>query len=837
LAKLENDIQVEQTLVNDFYALGFCHFQVELLTRQLRYMSNLDEVGFEREILAASEAAVQENLDAARDRLRAAFDLLTEAREYFYPVETYLLDLTLLAATTAGSSLRRELADASTNNFLVSGEVLEYMAREEPETLAHLKKALEENKASVIGGEMQERELPLLPAEAILESLQEGLCIYQQHLGHRPKIFGRRRFGLTPVLPQILKKLGFDGVLHFTLDAGRFPTGNQSKLRWEGIDSTSIESLVRIPLDAAKPESFLKLPERLGDTMDLDHAATCVFAHWPSHASQWYRDLRSMAEYSPVLGRFTTATSYFQDTEYVGQSSKYRADQYRSPYLRQAVARHEPDPISRWYRYFRNRATLDAIKALSFLTDTAGAMEPGTTSELPADSTLYRETSASELCRQLDHQAQRFSRGLVRPNAGRPRGFLLINPWSFLRRVCLDVSDLERLPRDDAVKLAAESERRKKAVVEVPGMGFVWVGAGQAREQAARPEQATKRRKKKEQPPLAEGHTLRNDFCQVTIDPVTGAIKSVHDYATRGSRLGQQIAFRFPSEGRAKQNVWGEEDVEQDYTVMAADEVVVTVSDKIEGKIATRGRLLDREGGLVARFAQTVRVQRGSPVVELEIDLDIDRQPGPDPWASYYAARFAWGDATADVYRSANQLSVPTDVTQLESPYFVEIRGQKTRTTIMANGLPYHRRIGLRKLDTLLVVRGETARSFRLGVGLDLKHPVPAALDFLAPQNVVEGAIRPPHTTGWLFHVGARNVVATHWAPKYDDGRLSGFCVRLMETEGHRVDTHLRACRPVGAAAKFHFDGQQTVSLTVQDDRISIPLEAYEWTQVEAGFL
>ena len=61
---------------------------------------------------------------------------------------------------------------------------------------------------------------------------------------------------------------------------------------------------------------------------------------------------------------------------------------------------------------------------------------------------------------------------------------------------------------------------------------------------------------------------------------------------------------------------------------------------------------MDREGRRVAGFRQTTRVWRGSRVIELQIELDIDRQPGANPWDSYYAARFAWKDETAALHRS-----------------------------------------------------------------------------------------------------------------------------------------------------------------------------------------
>jgi alpha-mannosidase len=55
LGQLDGEIpQVEPQLVADFLALGVCHLLVELLTRQLRYMSNLDEGTFRQRTLAGS---------------------------------------------------------------------------------------------------------------------------------------------------------------------------------------------------------------------------------------------------------------------------------------------------------------------------------------------------------------------------------------------------------------------------------------------------------------------------------------------------------------------------------------------------------------------------------------------------------------------------------------------------------------------------------------------------------------------------------------------------------------------------------------------------------------
>ena len=329
---------IDPDLVSDFLALGFCHFQVEVLTRKLRYMSNLDETAFQTSMLAAADEAAEGDDEAARRHLQSGFDRLHEAREYFYPTTARLLDLTLVAPSTLGSELQAELAGGGPRNLLVAGESLQRMAEREPATLDTLKQALADGRAGLIGGEDIEIPLPLMEPEAIEDHLRRGLAAYEKHLGRRPKIFGRRRFGLTPVLPSILQRLGFNGALHCTLDDGRFPTGDQSRIQWEGLDGTTIEAIGCVPLDAGRAESFLPLAETLSNAMNLDPSSTVMFAHWPGRSSRWYDDLRRIAAYSSVLGTFVTIDDYFEQTALVGQRNRYQPDQYRAPYLKQDVA-------------------------------------------------------------------------------------------------------------------------------------------------------------------------------------------------------------------------------------------------------------------------------------------------------------------------------------------------------------------------------------------------------------------------------------------------------------------------------------------------------------------
>jgi alpha-mannosidase len=801
-------------LVNDFLALGYCHLLVELLTRQLRYMSNLDEVAFESSTLSAAEKWAEGDSDAAREHLTSAFDLLTEAREYFYPVETHLLDFTLVVPTTIGPALDDALARKAPTNLVLSGATLEAIAEQAPDTMTEIRKALEAGELSVVGGEYEERELPLLGPETTLAQFRRGRETYQRLLGQAPKIYFRRRFGLSSVLPQILAKSGFSGACHFTLDDGRFPTGNQSRIKWEGISNASIDSLVRLPCDAGRAGTFLALAERLGNAMDLDHAATALFAHWPGKHSVWYDDLIRACSYSPVLGRFFSIEEYFKDTKYVGQATRYPSDGYRSPFLRQAVNRGDKKPLSQWQDAAREEIGDQVNRSLRTMAAMIGGKPQENVDELQA----IRE-------------------GLAPGSQQTGPGCLVVNPLPFDRKVPVDISGWEQLPPvGNSIIAAAEQSERKTAIVNVPGMGFAWIDPHMPPPEEP-PEPKMRRRwlgakKEPETPPMAEENLLRNDFFEVKVDPATGAVRSIHDYRTRDNRLAMQLAYRL-----APQRSASSPDDEEIYSVMAADEVAVRESGPLFGEMAIRGRLLTRDGECLARYEQVLRARRGNRVLEIDLSLDPERLPSGDPWSNYYAARFAWSDATTDFFTGLGTATLATESPQLEAPYFIDLRCEKLNTTILTGGLPYHRRFGLRKMDTLLIVSGETQRNFRLGIGIDVAHPYAATSEFLAPESVLTDVGAAPETrSGWLFHINAKNVVTTSWEPIYDGQKLRGVRARLAETENRGGEFAVRCFCQVAKARKLDLLGEKIEELPVDGDRVTVPAKGHEWTQIEIDF-
>src|SRR5438132_11949281 len=116
---IEEPKSIDAELIADFLALGYCYLQIELLTRQMRYASNLDETYFKGTAVAAAVAAVEGRAELAREKLSACFSVLAEERDHYYPVDAFVLDLNLQAPTTLGESLKVELERQTPTNVLI----------------------------------------------------------------------------------------------------------------------------------------------------------------------------------------------------------------------------------------------------------------------------------------------------------------------------------------------------------------------------------------------------------------------------------------------------------------------------------------------------------------------------------------------------------------------------------------------------------------------------------------------------------------------------------------------------------------------------------------------
>jgi hypothetical protein len=123
-----------------------------------------------------------------------------------------------------------------------------------------------------------------------------------------------------------------------------------------------------------------------------------------------------------------------------------------------------------------------------------------------------------------------------------------------------------------------------------------------------------------------------------------------------------------------------------------------------------------------------------------------------------------------------------------------------------------------------------------MGIALEHAQPWQAAEELTAPSPVVAGTCPSPRgaSTGWLFHIDARHVAATHWALVMEAGAPIGFRVRLLERAGHGGSVTLRTFRDLGSAHRLTLAGERVEELPVEADRVRVEISGHEWVQVEA---
>lgn len=835
--------ELDCELVSDFFALGYCYLQIQLLTRHMRYSSNLDTLFFEAQAIAAANAVCDQQLDIAKEKLQACFDVLAEERDHFYPVDAFLLDLTLVASSTINQSLRAEIESPSPSNLLMSGRIAESIGAQDASLTEAMSRCLEDQRAALVGGEFEEIRSSLLTHEVIHHNLQRGISAYQKHFGVRPTVFGRRRFGLCASLPQLLVPLGFRGAVHSTLDEGRFPEGLPLKISWESSNAAAIDAYAKVPIDASKPETFLNLAVKMGEQMDMDHVATVCFAHWPGQQCIWYDDLRRATKYSGALGKFLTFHEFFEQASDPGFGDRFRAEQYRSPFLKQSVEHKEANPISSVVRFWYEQAAVRSARAVEFLnsslkgTNTAAvdpqswtsiiarseqaslaANDAGASSQLDAAELEQSEVAhsiSSALQKRVDAAVARFAEQLPREGEPRP-GYLLVNPSSFARRVVGSYAKLETLPEQERpIYAASEVDGEKQVVADVPALGFTWIGS-----------QKPKRPARKKSVPLAEEFLLRNEYCELVVDQTSGGIRSIHEYNERKNRISQQLAMRLRAALK---------DEEHDhYSRMVADEIKTVRASETSGQIVSRGKLLGDDEETVATFVQTMTIWRGSRIIEVDVLLEPTIELKAAPWESYFASRFAWKEEAADLWCGVNQQRQAATKKRIESPEYIEIECDEKRTTILTGGLPYHQKYKLNMLDSLLIVKGEKARRFRFGIAIDATHPTAAAEDFICPKTRIDQVAGAPQPTAssCLFHVDAKNVIATDWELQTEASE-SSVRLRLLETMGRDATARLQSFRSFKSGRVVDLLGNTVRECDIEQGRAIVPIEARQFVQVE----
>jgi alpha-mannosidase len=838
------ELAEDPDLVGDFLALGTAWLMSELLTRHMRNISNIDHVRLESEGVAAAKSAMAGDREAAVAHLRRAFETLLECRERFYPVDCYLLDLCLVSPKQADASLDRLLGESAPLSLLITGEDLASVAVERPETVDLLRTAIMEQRVGLVGGDWRETGGTLMSLQHSIWNLYRGRGEFARLVGATPLVWGRRRYGVSPQIPQLVLRSGMSAALHFVIDDGQYPDEEHMKFRWQGCDGSVVDALSRIPLAGDSASSFLRFPQRMAESMDHDHAAGIVFARWPDLRTPFLNDLRRTHRYSPVVGRFATLESFLSRSDVAGRLSDFKAKDYFSPLLVQAVARQQPNPISRHVREWTRRHRFESLTWSSEIATLLGKCpadpsKAATVRDRMESADPEAETPAhEEASRVLDEFASEVVprlRDAIVPGGSGNSGWLIINPLAFRRKAVVRVPAEEGRPSPGG-NVASVQDRNDHftALVDLPPCGFAWVP--NAREAST----ASPRKKSL----AAESFLLRNELFEVLLSDITGGISQIRTRRRSPNRISQQLAFRFPRERTITSGEGPQaESYKSYYSEMRLSEANILCDGPAVGEIETIGSIVDQQQDKeLASYRQVTRVRQGRPFVEIEIELRPNVEPEGDPWSNYFGVRWAWKHESVAVSRSCMQGTQPVgDEPRIEAPHFVEIADDDFRTTILPHGMSFHRSTGPRMLDTLLIVAGETRRNFRFDIAIDEMYPMQAALDVMSPPLVVPTAGASAAPEAWLLHLGARNVILLGLSPIESpvDGQppeRNGVVARLLETEGRHRTFGLKCFRTPTAARQRDFNGKTIQECHIAGDEVTVEIAPYEVCEIELTF-
>lgn len=790
---------VRPEYVGDFLALGHAHLQVELLTRAMRYTTVLDTDQFTNATVAAARAAVAGNEHEMREELARAFDLLADARNHVYAVDFFVVDMTLLAPSTLGDGLRAKLAAGCPTSLLVSGELLDQMASEHPQTLAALRSAIEAGTACVVGGTFHSQISSFASPEEWLDEINLGQQAAQRHLQRGYTVFGLFHASFSPLLPELLVGTGFTGALHAAFDGSRLPRTEQSKTWWGPAAGRAVAALAATPLDASRPETWLKLAERIGDTLAHDHIATILLASWPETNIEYFEDLRRAASYGPVLGKLVTLEEYFRVSREPDEWTRFHTREYPACQGTELGA----NPISSQVDSYRR-----------------GVLE------------TYGRLSAG-LAATLDLTT-------IEPNDVPSSRQIVLNAWNF---PCTKLVGAD--PIDFSGKLQAAEVEAGKAlaptyfVPDISGWGFATFAAAAPTASVA----------------LAEGNMLRNERLQVTISETTGGIQSLRGYRDRNTRVSQRLVShrgRYASL-QDTQMVAEKIEVTRNDALIGEIESRGRLLDPGGEPLATYIQRVRIARGMPAVFVDVELDPQRMPEGDIWRSYFASRLAWTDEAAAVRRGGHWMGHETGrERIESPEWVQIDDGIGTITcfgqglpyhrraSPNWLDtllfVAGEDRRRFQFALALdetyPSRATLGLLTAGhapiMALPTEPNSSRGWFLHVGA--KNIVATHIEPLTEGETVGGLSEADH--------GLRlKAASASETPPTSDSVRTGIRLRLLETEGRDTHTTLEAFRPLRIARTTDFRGNSTGVLSMVDGRVEFHIGAHRWIQIEAEWL
>jgi alpha-mannosidase len=221
-------------------------------------------------------------------------------------------------------------------------------------------------------------------------------------------------------------------------------------------------------------------------------------------------------------------------------------------------------------------------------------------------------------------------------------------------------------------------------------------------------------------------------------------------------------------------------------------------------------------------------VTRGLRTIEFEVEIELLRELSGRPWQQYVCSRLAWGDEPLGRYRGLHDTHQPVRLEKFLAPSYVHIDNGHTPLSLFCNGLAYHRQSQLRVLDSLLIVRGESARKFHFAIGVGIETPHLTASQRGSDCLTIPLQASAPSQQRF-FHLASKNLLVVDSAPTFTPtGNCNGAILRFREAVGASGQAKLYAPAKLKGAKLLDLAGKPLEALPVTDDQVTLEYHGYK---------
>ncbi|WP_145386618.1 hypothetical protein [Stieleria neptunia] len=808
--------------VEDFYAAGYLSLQIQIMTRRLRYTSNLDELHLQNRIVAAAKAFCDRDATSAAEALHDVFDSLSEERDHYFSSDPHLVDLTLLtpsvlkSATEAGWLERFQASATADNdgdgvlgtprNLLVDGAVAAEVraAKDAPqhdERFDRFRQLLSLDTVGWAGGGWNGGDSNALDAMTMASArhlFESGTALAAAAIGQTPSVYARLS-GMTPVdLVPALAALGYQGVIPIDFTAGT-GFGDESKVIVSG-GHKEVEALTAKPMDAASDAAFLALGAHLGELIDTGEVATALLVHWPDRVCDSFLDLCRAATWSVAMGRFWTLERYFTDGErpYHHGSLDAISKHAAAEIAQQVIDPKSDTSLGAMAESFCHTVRTEARRTLRAIATLAkpSLLDDQQPDDEQADDAHSESAGGSPDShdRADDHQLIAQLVGVTPSTDDRiAKDALCFNAQGVATRRQTQLQGGSPANEKFVYAATAAGGGGCDVTFDVPAMGFTRLSATKPVKKQGLLKRLTGGEKG-----IAEHAVLKNEFMAVALDETGGSLSGVFS-ASRGNRLSMRLVAAADLSG------------DKEGGTMVCKRMEVTQSDRALGEITASGELHDNDGKTIAEFSLRYRLRRGSRLLEVDGTLHpktkIEIESEGAFWKNYFAVRTAVAGEAAILRPLVRDKVHSASSKKFVAPLGVLIDEAEKQTLVAGYGLPLHRKVADRFLDTVIgVPTGTEAIPFRVTFAFDCPSPVAVARSCIAPAEAFaidsseSGSPTGVTSQAWLVHVSSTDVLVTEMkTARRSDGKLA-VRMQVVQTRPKTSKVKLQFCAVAEAA-------------------------------------